>query len=181
MLLLERNRRSSLYLLADGDVEREYHDTGQRAPVPVHVDDSGVARIGSNRSVDALAEAVLSRAAPDRRHDGVGAPLHIIRAHIHLCDGVRDVDALARRCRVATSTAWNYACRVLEWFPDANVHAATLVYPPLLDAMTRVDTTGSLRDVMRRVNAGPLFGDMQWREVSDRYAHLRLARLCVMR
>lgn len=172
---LERGLRSSLRLLKDGTLEREYHDTGARVPVAPRVDGAGVARVGANRSVDGLVEAVLDRTY---RGPHTAAPPFIVRAYGHLRDGVADVDELARRCGVARATAWQYASTVLQWFPDAREAVAALAYPPLHAALAAVDATGPLRDVMQRVNAGPLRGDVEWKEVSDRHAHLRVARLC---
>ena len=78
------------------------------------------------------------------------------------------------------STAWNYASRAVELWPaQAREPASRLVYPPLLKALRTVPREGRLRDLMERLQRGPLRGDAEWREVADRHAHLRLARLCV--
>ena len=57
--------------------------------------------------------------------------------------------------------------------------ARPLVYAPLFDALGEVDAAGTLRGVMERLEArSSLRGDPDWRCVRDRFAHLRLARLC---
>jgi hypothetical protein len=91
----------------------------------------------------------------------------------------QSIDEFAQLCRVKVSTAWNYASRVAEYFPETNVQAARMVYQPLLPALLAVDATGTLGAVMERLNAGPLRGDIEWRCIDDRLAHIRLARLCL--
>ena len=88
--------------------------------------------------------------------------------------------AYAASLGVRESTAWCYLCKVVELWPFTNVHAAKMIYPPLLAALVSVDGRGSLRQVMERLNSGPLKGSTEWRSVENRFAHLRLARLCLM-
>lgn len=181
---VEGGARSTLYASRDGALYRRYHDTGAwSAPLGFCLDERGVARCGGNRRVDALVAQAWEEegfrgsssasSSTTRRRD---APPHLRRALQHLVRGVRDVDALARACGVERATAWSYACRAVERWPRAHAHARALVHAPLLDAVRALpDRRGPLRGLMDQL----LPGDVAWRCVDDRYAHLRLARLCV--
>ena len=187
---VEGGVRSTLYASHDGALYRRYHDTGTWSePLGFSLDERGVARCGGNRRVDALVAQAWAEAEEDASFRGSSSssapsttrrrappPPHLRRALQHLVRGVRDVDALARACGVARATAWSYACRAVERWPDAHVHARALVHAPLLDAVRALpDRRGPLRGLMDQL----LPGDVAWRCVDDRYAHLRLARLCV--
>lgn len=109
-------------------------------------------------------------------------PPHLHKALGYLAREPRTVQEFARSCDVEVSTAWNYAARVVEYWPAAHTVATSLVYPPLLRALYEVSSrTGRLRDLMERleVEATSLRGDVEWRCARDRYEQLRLARLCV--
>lgn len=177
---VEAGGRSTLYACPAGGLYRRYHDTGALTPVLPAVDARGVLRCGGNRRVDALvADAYAAYRAADAAAPRAPPPPHLRAALAVLARGVADVDALARDCGVARSTAWCYAARVVEHWPAAHVAARALVHPPLLAAVTEVPREGTLKALMARLEAGPLRGDSDWRCVDDRYAHLRLARLCV--
>ena len=90
-----------------------------------------------------------------------------------------EIKAFARACGVKETTAWHYACKIVETWPTASEVVGGLVYPPLWKACTSVPLLGSLKEVMQSLEAGPFLGDSDWRCVDDRYAHLRLARLCL--
>lgn len=172
-MILERGLRSSLVIGERGDILREFHDTKLRRRVPVRVDDAGTLRIGGNRSVETLLQGRGTQ--PVTR-----APPHIARTvdvlKSRTCRTVSDVgDAMG----VKTSTAWCYVCRAVEEDPSIRNHAIRLVFPALPAALRALaDTSGLLRDVMERLQSGPLRGDSEWRCVPDRFAHLRLARIC---
>ena len=177
---VEAGGRSTLYACPSGGLYRRYHDTGSITPVLPAVDARGVLRCGGNRRVDALVEeAYASYRAADAAAPRAPPPPHLRRALQVLARGVADVGAFARGCGVATSTAWCYAARVVEHWPASHKAARALVHPPLLAAVAEVPRQGTLKDLMARLEAGPLRGDSDWRCVDDRYAHLRLARLCV--
>ena len=90
----------------------------------------------------------------------------------------QEIEALASLLHVRESTAWCYLCQVVEHWPEESPLALAMVYPPLVPAFdTLSDTTGRLSDVMERLNQGPLEGDVEWRMVKDRFAHLRLVRM----
>lgn len=168
---VRRHLRSSI-VLRDDDLLRVYHDTGRCVPLPVTVDARGTLRTFENRTVDSLQDD------PDSQH----VPEHLRRAADVLeRERPKSVVAFAHQLGVAESTAWCYLCRLVELLPHTVPHARAVVFPPLFDALRRVDSTGSLREVMQRLNDGPLRGDTDWRCVHQRFAHLRLARLCATR
>ena len=177
-MILERSQRSTLCLTETDELVREYHDTGRRCAVPIRIDDHGVVRLSGNRSLDRLVERAHT-------YRGRGPPLlppaHIRRAAHRLLQSppARDIHEFARRCGVLPSTAWSYLCRTLEFYPSTAEAAVSFVYPPLVHALHHIDTSASLREVMERLSNGPLRGDYEWRCIEDRYAHLRLARLCL--
>lgn len=162
MRCVRSGMRSSLWVDdGAGRCMREYHDTGV-----CHE---------------------LSYPPPERRRDAAfrgtpPAPPHLRRALAGLVRDPRDVQAYARLCGdVAVSTAWNYACRAVEQWPACHVHARRLVYPPVLRGVAELaDRDGTLRDVLHRLDGtAALRGDVGWRCVRDRCAHVRLARLCL--
>lgn len=152
-MLIRRGFRSSVYLNESDDVVRVYHDTGDAQLVP-----------------EACKRRACTRCA--------APPPHLRRALRCMIDA-RDVTHFARRCGVAESTAWSYATRIVECWPAAESVAIALVYEPLVRALHECsDISGPLRDVMGRVE-GAVAGDHEWRTLRDRYAHLRLGRVCV--
>lgn len=172
--------RSTLYVSREGALFRQYHDTGTwDGPLPLHVDATGVARCSGNRRLD----SVVRDAFDDATYRGAREarpPPYLRRALACLAREPTSIEAFARACSVEVSTAWNYAARVVEHWPAAHVVASPLTYPPLIPALRALGVRdGRLRDVMQRLEEGPLRGDVEWRCVDDRYAHLRLARLCV--
>ena len=173
-------RRSSV--VDDGDaLLRRYHDTGHTIPLPVCVDARGTLRVGANRPLSALlAQETGFRGTTGPQPARRPPPAHLVRARHALARHPVDIIAFARDLGVRVSTAWCYACQVLEHFPADNIHAHRLVFPPLLPALLAVDQRGTLREVMSRLNDGPLRGDADWRCIDDRFAHVRLARLCLM-
>ena len=116
---------------------------------------------------------------------------HIVR----FVDALVDADAKADACSrslcieevadalcVLPSTAWGYLCAAV-CIDDGAQHIAAkrFIYPPLMRALLHVDSSGSLTEVMRRLEASSdLSGDPVWRCEVDRYAQLRCARLCIL-
>lgn len=176
-MLLETSRRSSLYLV-DGRMERRFHDTGATRPVAGRVDDRGVWRGSHNRRVDAMRDEVTFRGA-DSSRIAAALPAHLTNALVHLKLNPVSTDALAAKCGVKTSTAWNYLVALVEKDPTCIPYARRLVHAPLFDALARIDATGPLGDVKKRLDEGPFRGDVAWRCVENQYAHLRLARWLV--
>lgn len=176
--------RSSLYYRqADNMLLRQYHDTHAWSdPFPPLVDDKGVLRCSQNRRLDALHAhqqasfrgTTINGVQKDGERD---APPHVRHALQCLCRDPASVRAFAHLCGgVAVSTAWSYACRVVERWPHAHALGARLVAPALLaDVSALDDLTGSLRDVLRRMHVTP-----ELRCVPDLFAQLRLARLCAL-
>ena len=181
--VLEKGRRSSILSYETGDVTRMYHDTGNETPLPLTMDEQGVVRISGNRTLRALSMTNEDRfrgRAPSRSVYG-HVPLHMRRAlDTLLTSNPTNVQVFATSLGVKESTGWCYLCKIVELFPSANVSAAKVLYPPLLPALATVDNSGTLRQVMERLNAGPLKGAMEWKCIDNRFAHLRLARLCLM-
>jgi hypothetical protein len=162
MRAVEVGMRSTLWACADGSAARQYHDTGAWS--------TGAPPPGAE-------ERAYAGRAPPRRP----APAHLRRALGALVRAApADVRALAAACGVSEATAWCYAAQVVERWPEAHVHARALVHPPALAALAALDdASGPLRALMARAEATPpLRGDVEWRCL-DRYAHLRLARLCL--
>ena len=172
-MILETSRRSVLTWNRDSLV-RIYKDTNISHNVALHVDQCGTIRIAHNRTLDSLKDNSRFRGQADAT-----PPFHIFRTLTTHVDH-NTIEELAGVLNVKLSTAWSYLCRMLEFFPSANVSAARYVWPPLLEALTSTDLTGTLKEVMERLNKGALLGNQEWRCLSDRFAHIRLGRLCLM-
>lgn len=184
-IVLEKGRRSSILSYDTGDVTRMYHDTGKETPLPFTMDEQGVVRISGNRSLHLLSmrgEDQFRGSSTTRSVSG-NVPLHIRRALNTLLTSNpmwNNVKEYAASLGVKESTAWCYLCKIVELFPSANVSAAKVIYHPLLIALASVDNRGTLKQVMERLNCGPFKGSMEWKCIDNRFAHLRLARLCLM-
>lgn len=172
MRRVETGVRSSLWLDDRGTPIREFHDTGRMVTLPVRLDERGVQRLAHNRRATALADRADYRGA-DRADPHLPPYLDRARRILLECDAVATV---ARRCGVLPTTAWSYVCELAATCDACREHArAHFVHPVLFEALPRVDARGSLREVMERVDAR---GDVEWRCATDRYAQLRLARVC---
>ena len=172
MRRVETGVRSSLWLDDRGTPIREFHDTGRMVTLPVRLDERGVQRLAHNRRATALADRSDYRGA-DRTDPRLPPYLDRARRILLECDAVATV---ARRCGVLPTTAWSYVCELAATCDACREHArAHFVHPVLFEALPRVDARGSLREVMERVDAR---GDVEWRCATDRYAQLRLARVC---
>ena len=176
--------RSTLLMRKDGAVCRHYHDTGICVgPIEPRIDDRGRLRGPGGRRLEDLIRRTFPPADEPRSTfrglaRGAGPPPHLRRALTHLADTPRDVAAFARQCAVETSTAWCYAARIVEHWPHLHRFARVLVYPPLMETLDALeDRSGTLRALMHRLPA-TLHGEHGWRCLADRYAHLRLGRLC---
>lgn len=176
MRRVETGVRSSLWLDDRGTPIREYHDTGRMVTLPVRLDERGVQRLAHNRRATTLADRGADRAdyrGADRPPPHLPPYLDRARRILLECDAVATV---ARRCGVLPTTAWSYVCELAATCDACREHArAHFVHPVLFEALPRVDARGSLREVMERVDAR---GDVEWRCATDRYAQLRLARVC---
>lgn len=173
---VDRCARSTLCLAEDGmTLFRKYADTDRTsAPFALTVDAAGHRRCSGNRNVDAL----LARTSTYRGVDAPSrpAPAHLRNALRALCRAPREIEVLARMLGVAPNTAWSYACGVVEYWPASHVHARALLDPDLAAAVDAcADRSGSLRELMARL---PARATAALRERVDRYAFLRLARLC---
>lgn len=185
--VVDAGGRSTLYASREGALYRKYHDTGTwDGPLPLYVDAKGVARCSGNRRLDRVVQDAFAD-DDDAAYRGTATvtanarvPAHLRNALACLSRRPRTIQELARACNVEVSTAWNYASRVVEHWPRAHALARPLVYAPLLAAVESLPSRdGPLRGVMQRLEEGALRGDVDWRCVDDRYAHVRLARLCV--
>ena len=175
---IERCRRSTLYVRSgDGFLVRKYHDTNTwgdaRCPI---IDHNGHARCSQNRRVDRMLETANGYRGTDVSK---AAPLHLRNALSVLCRSPTTMDNFAIACGIKTSTAWNYACRVVERWPEAHTVTMSLVNSEIRDALRQTDDiSGTLHTLMERMSP-TLSGCTEVRCLSDRYAHLRLARICV--
>ena len=169
--------RSTLYVTRDGSCYRQYHDTGTWAgPLPTHIDEQGALRGSQNRRIDTLVGQAFADTEVYRGAASGGAkpaPAYLRRALDRLVREPRTIEDFARSCGVEVSTAWCYACKCVETWPSSHPFAARFVHPPVLAAVRACSNRkGPLRDLMERC------GEHEWRTLTDRYAHLRLARLC---
>lgn len=147
---------------------RVYADTGATTPVASYRDDKGVLRYHGRRRF--VREATFSGGTPR-------LPPHLVCAR-EAMRVASTVAELADVCGVRESTAWSYLSLLAERDERLREECLAFVHAPLIDAYLRVDGTGSLREVMDRIT--PLIGaEPEWRETRDRYAHLRLVRLCL--
>lgn len=189
--IIEQGNRSSIRVYDSGELTRVYHDTGTETPLPITIDEQGIVKISGNRSLASIMhrhhqDTPLPLFRGGQRPSGEGThrpapPVHLYRALQVLLDSApTTVKEYARTLGIKESTGWCYLCKVVDYFSSATRAASRLVHPPLLTVLHSVDLSGSLTTVMQRLNNGPLRGCTEWRCVEDRYAHLRLARLCIM-
>ena len=172
MVPLERGLRSTLWRRPDGTTARQYNDTGAWA------DGGGAAAAGAAAAPPSPPEPLYAGGAAPR---AAAAPPHLRAALRHLAHGPRAIEELAFACAVAPSTAWSYATRAVEAWPAAAPLALRLVHPPVVAALRALDDRrGALTALLDRAEAtAALRGDVAWRCLPDRYAHLRLARVCL--
>lgn len=176
MIRVEECPRSTLYRRShDGMLIRLYHDTGRWTdPFPPIVDERGHARCSGNRRIDLLMEQ-------ERAYGGNGTsrriPSYLQNALRVLCrHHMPNIDVLAMELEVKTTTAWSYAYKVVETWPRAHEEASRLVHPEIMSAvLTCTSTTGSLKELYQCIHMELI----ESREVSDLFAHIRLARACV--
>ena len=177
--IVEQAARSTLYVSQDGSLYRKYSDTGRwTGPHRGTVDERGVYRSAGNRRVDDLVHEAWSeetyRGTPRRQ-----TTAYLQNALRFLSHEPRHVDEFAHLGGEKTSTARGYACEVVDHWPGAAELASRMVYPPLWTACQSMgDRSGSLKYLMARLPSS-LRGDIAWRCLPNRYAHLRLARLCL--
>ena len=174
MIRVEESLRSTLHRRsADGMLVRHYHDTDRWSdPFPPMYDDRGHARCSGNRRIDLLVEQDRTYG----RSRGRAVPQHLHNALRILCRHASpNIDTLAQELQVKTSTAWSYAYKVVEAWPLAHEEVSRLVHPEIMDAVrTCTRTSGSLKELLQCIHREIVAA----REVSDLYAHIRLARAC---
>lgn len=174
MIRVETCLRSTLYRRADDSMlVRHYHDTDRWSdPFPPMYDDRGHARCSGNRRVDLLVETERTYGRSRAR----SIPLHLHNALRIICrQATPNIEALARELHIKTSTAWSYAYKVVEAWPLAHEEVSRLVHPEILMAVQAcTHTSGSLKELLQCIHREIV----EAREVSDLYAHIRLARAC---
>lgn len=167
MRRLSRGRRSSLY--KEGDVVyRHFHDTGVFTVVPTRIDARGIRRYENNCTEASLADAANRW------------PPYLRRAKAFLLAS-KSIDEVSQRCGVQRSTAWQYVTKVCAASPDAAQHVlvnTTLICPELEGAAASIDLSGTLSEVMTRLEE-QLHGNIAWRCAEDRFSQLRLLRVCL--
>lgn len=171
--ILQQSTRSTLYQCDDGTIDRKYHDTGRW--------ESGMIR---SQEDDKHTQEGGARPTPplfrgeDPRSSIQVLPLHLQRARAMLVDQKMGVEHAARTCGVATTTMWSYAALLADRCPQDKEVLSWLVFPSLQDALLQVDSKGSLKEVMQRLEqTTSLRGDTDWRCTPHRWSHLRLARI----
>ena len=174
--VVERGQRSTLYTSVDGTLYRFYHDTERwHGPIYPTIDEHGCARCHNNRTV----ASIVAQAYSPSEFRGVQvrkAPPHLHRALETLIQNEpQSIEEFAAACRVATSTAWCYMGKVVEHWPKS-VEYAKQVVAPFLWEIVRPGARGSLREL---VSEYELEDVPEWKCLEDRFAHLRLARLCL--
>lgn len=181
---LDVGTRSTLYVSGEGALYRQYHDTKHwDGPLPPHIDSEGVTRLSGNRRLDTAVEDLFTfRGASGTQHRS-SPPAYLRRALSCLLRDPKDIQEFARWCGgIQVTTAWNYAARCVEEWSYASTSACKLVYPLLIPSLLQIDSVdGPLKEVMERLLTQDtlLRGDPEWRSLDNRYAHLRLARLCL--
>lgn len=163
--------RSCIEVTDDARLFRVYYDTQRAVPLKPTVDARGRVRLSGNRLLSA---ELAGRPRPS-------LPPYLDRAlSVVQSDDWRTIRDIATSCGVLPSTAWNYVCLLVEREPSiAGRVYERLVCPCLRDTLEGpIDRSGPLVDVMDRLNRGALSGDVEWRCQEDRYAQLRLARMC---
>ena len=188
---IEVGRRSTLWMDGERGLWRQYHDTDAWHSVMPRFDAQGVPRATSrNVRLDELSAHPRSQVGyrgGGGGHAVAATPVHhdppflrrALEALAH--DDGDDIRHVARRCGVERSSAWTYAARVVERWPRSHAFVRRLVNPALMSAVGQTtDLSGSLRTLMERVQThhAALRGNTEWRCCDDRFAHLRLARLC---
>ena len=177
MIRVEECARSTLYFHPDeAMLVRRYHDTDRwSAPFPPMFDDRGHARCSGNRRIDLL---VADREREFRgAHRDRSTPPYLQNALRVLCKHqTPHIEAFARELEVKTTTAWSYAYKVVEQWPMAWEEAAKLVHPEIVNAVRKCsDRSGSLRELYNCIHSQL----HEAREVTDVFAHVRLARACI--
>ena len=170
-----------MWMTDDGKLVSEYHDTGifssPRTPL---LDEKGNARCLGNRRLQDVLKQESSEEAMFRGNDaGKRAPPPFLRNALRcLVREPKTLQEFSALCSVQVPTAWSYAARVVEHRPHAYDLAERFVFPSLLHEVRALpDRTGSLTEVMGRLEE-TFRGDSDWGCVEDRFAHLRLARMC---
>lgn len=181
--IVEEGMRSSLYVSPTGELYRWYNDTDRwEGPLHTFMDASGNRRYGANRKVSQLVDEAFNPIfrGSQTQIKKKKCPEHMQHACRQLLKHLANIHDFAASCNVSETTAWNYACGVVERWPLTHPMARAFVHPPLLEALSKVDCTGSLVKVLERLNDGPLHYDAEWRHMdATRFSHLRLARLCL--
>ena len=144
---------------------RLYHDTSEWVELPFNVDARGTRRFEQNCTESGLCRPTAT-------------PPHLQRARVHLLS-TGNIGDFASACGVRLSTAWNYVTKLCEdAIVASHVLAGDFVCPELSTAVSAVDLNGSLRSVMERIEH-VIGGDTRWRCEHDRFAQLRLLRVCL--
>lgn len=171
--LLDKGRRSSLYLEEDGkSLVRVYHDTGNETPLDPSFDHSGRAVCSRNRRISTLVYRGTQRSPCDSMQ-----PKGYLKRAFELYAQGNTVEDVAALLNIKTSTAWCYACRIVEIWPEACDTLAQLVDDEVLDCVASLPLEkqkGSLQQLM--VHIGRECASI--RTLDDAFSHLRLARLC---
>ena len=180
---IESGIRSSLFASKEGRFYRLYHDTRRwEGPLILNTDDKGIGRLSRNRRASSLLQTAWGET--EYRGEVIrNVPRHLEEALKRMCEEPDCIDTFASLCGVKSSTAWSYACKVVEGWPSSHSLARKLVFSPLLEACEeeakRGGLKGSLKDAMRQIHPR-LSDDVEWRCLSDPYSHLRLARICLV-
>lgn len=158
--------RSSIFKEGDDIYWRKYHDTSlwvEINPRRNNTELRGVSVTNKNHTPDHLHNALrVIFQKPETIHE-----------FVRMYGTIKSIKV---------STAWCYVTRAVEEWPKAHINARALVFPGLMSALISLqDRSGRLVDLMQRLNTEcpELTGDFEWRSCDDRYAHLRLARVCL--
>ena len=163
MQKIESTKRSSLFYDPENSIlQRVYHDTNKKGdPYFPSIDERGCERCSHNRCIPSMM-GCPSRPVPPRIWE--------VRSSIYK---YKNVPSLSSFLNVKESTTWGYLCQVAESFPEADL--TSFVKKDILEAVVKCeDKTGSLKSLLQKSG---LSSHPEVREMEDRYAHLRLARL----
>ena len=199
----ESKQRCSLWISAQADLVRLYHDTGMTRPERPRCDVDGIVRCGGRFRLErALADAWLCQGTlkthastiEDHRFPTASNVEYRGVRHAPCADGTRlapfeqrVADALGREdasiedvvtaCGVSHKTAWSYVSRLIS--KSASVHEAlAIVHPTIAESLRDMeDVSGSLTSVYERV-AQHVPGDVL-ADVPCVWEQLRVARAAV--
>ena len=93
-------------------------------------------------------------------------------------ENMETMEDVSDELNVSLSTAWNYVCKLISQNPDPELaqKIAVFINSSCLEICLDYKLQGTLSDAMVHINE-KLFYDDEWNRESEKYSHLRLARM----